>query len=354
MSEQASSAERRVAILGDGFTAAVAAELLWDHPDFELAAVTSRSHDGRQLDELYADTPLTAAPVRLEHPANVLEDIENWELDAAVVAYPHAEGAAAAADLHENGVRVVDLGAGFRLRDLETYEHWYGPHPTPELLERAVYGLAELYREDIQDAELVANPGCYPTATILGLTPLAGEGLIETVSVKAYSGTSGSGKGGAEQYAGAAEKVIEYGQDGHRHQPEIEQELATLGYRGEVAFQPHVLTDTFQGMLVRCEVALTEDVDIDELRTLYRDAYADDPFVELSERSMGRYDLETVTWTNRCRISLDLDGTGRLMISILIDNLWKGASGQAVQNLNIMHGLPEETGLSALALERSA
>ena len=207
-----------------GFTGALAARLLDRHPSFELTAVTARSDVGRRLDELYPHhrVALTLEELDLERHSQV---------DAAIVAYPHGASAPLVKELRERGVKVVDLSADFRLRDLATYEEWYREHPAPELIPTAVYGLPERYREEIRGASLVANPGCYPTASLLALAPLARAGLIEDVIIDAKSGVSGAGRAATEKthFVTADENVNAYGVPSHRHIPEIEQELATLG-----------------------------------------------------------------------------------------------------------------------------
>ena len=182
----------RVAVLGaSGFAGALAAQLLWRHPTFELAAVTSRSDAGRRLDDLY---PRYRVPLELEE----LDLDRHGDVDAAVVAYPHGASAEVVAPLIERGVRVVDLSADFRLRDLDTYERWYGGHPAPALIDRAVYGLTELYRDDVAATDLVANPGCFPTAAVLALAPLARAGLLGDVVIDAKTGVSGAGRAATE------------------------------------------------------------------------------------------------------------------------------------------------------------
>jgi N-acetyl-gamma-glutamyl-phosphate reductase len=358
MAERVSTDERRIAILGAGYTGAVAARIIDQHPDFRLAVMTSRSHPGARFDWLTKDwaVPLHGLPINLEHPSNLLEDPESWELDAALVTYSGAEAVEAVAGLHESGLHVVEFGGRLRLRDRATRGRWYGEDATADaLMDDAVYGLTELHREEIRDAEVVANPGCYPTAGVLGLAPLAGEGLIESVVVDAYSGISGAGLEGKEKFKDAPGDIVAYGQDGHRHQPEIEQELAALGFRGPVDFRPHVIKDVFQGMRLSCHVTLSREAYQDEIEALYRDAYQDEPFVEVVS---GPPSMEGgVRETNLCRMYVSWYRVGRaneVTIDVVIDNLWKGASGQAVQNLNLMLGLPETTGLPASELERIA
>jgi N-acetyl-gamma-glutamyl-phosphate reductase len=335
------SASPRVAVLGaSGYAGALAAALLWRHPRFELSALTSRSDAGKRLDELYPRyrVPLTMEELELERHAD--------GLDAAVVAYPHHAAAPVVAGLRERGVRVVDLSADFRLRDQAVYERWYGPHEAPELFGGAVYGLPELgYRDAIRDADVVANPGCFPTAALLGLAPLARAGLLGDVVIDAKTGISGSGRAATEEthFVSVTENVNAYKVAGHRHAPEIDQELTALGAdAGPVVFVPH-LVPVDQGELISAYVATTRAAGEDELRALYEQAYADEPFVELAAVPPGMRD---VTATNICRISVHGDRhDGRVVVFAAIDNLWKGTSSQAVQNLNLMFGFPEGEGI---------
>jgi N-acetyl-gamma-glutamyl-phosphate reductase len=249
------------------------------------------------------------------------------------------------ADLRERGVRVVDLSADFRLRDGAVYEEWYRPHPALELLPEAVYGLPELYREQIRGADVVANPGCYPTAAILSLAPLARAGMIADVVIDAKSGASGAGRAAtdATHFVTVDENVNAYGVPRHRHTPEIEQELAALGADVRITFTPHLLP-LDQGELVSCYVTLNPGGERVDARAIYLEAYADEPFVEVAETPPG---VRSVRETNICRISVHEDErTGRMIVFGAIDNLWKGAASQAVQNLNLMFGLPEGEGIS--------
>jgi N-acetyl-gamma-glutamyl-phosphate reductase len=321
-----------------GFTGALAARLLSRHPAFRLEAVTARSDIGRALDELY---PHHRVPLTLEE----LELDRHSEVDAAIVAYPHGAAAPLVADLRERGVRVVDLSADFRLKDRSTYEQWYRSHPAPELLAESVYGLPERYRERIRVAGLVANPGCYPTASLLALGPLARAGMLGDVVIDAKSGVSGAGRVATEKthFVTVDENVSAYGLPVHRHTPEIEQELAELGADVRISFTAHLLP-LDQGELVSCYVTASNGTGPAELHQLYADAYAGEPFVELTERAPGVRDVRE---TNICRISVHHDErTGRVIVFAAIDNLWKGAASQAVQNLNLMFGLPEGQGIS--------
>jgi N-acetyl-gamma-glutamyl-phosphate reductase len=325
-----------------GFAGALAAHLLWRHPGFELAAVTGRSDLGRPLAELY---PRYRVPLSVEELDTRLYGDPARPVEAAVVAYPHAAAAPTVAALRDAGARVVDLSADFRLASLPTYERWYGPHPRPELLEQAVYGLTELHRAAIAGAAIVANPGCYPTASVLALAPLARAGLIADVVIDAKQGISGAGRAFDEQthLSMAGENILPYKVAEHRHTPEIEEQLAGLGCDVRVQFQAS-LVPLDQGEMASCYVTPTRAVGAEELRDLFADAYADEPFVEVVHEPPG---TREVLATNFCRIFAAADAhTGKVLVFSSLDNLWKGTSSQAVQNLNVMFGLPEDQGIS--------
>jgi N-acetyl-gamma-glutamyl-phosphate reductase len=335
----------RVIVAGaTGFAGALAAHLLWRHPAFELVAVTGRSELGRVLGELY---PRYRVPLAIEQ----LEPDRLEGVDAAIVAYPHAAAAPTVGALREHGIRVVDLSADFRLRSLSTYERWYGEHPRPELLDEAVYGLSELHREQIASAAIVANPGCYPTASLLALAPLARAGLIADLVIDAKQGISGAGRVFDEttHLSMAGENIVPYKVAAHRHTPEIEEQLALLDPTRPnpdstlcVQFQAHLVA-LDEGEMASCYVTTTRAVAADELHELYTRAYADEPFVELLDRPPGVLEVRE---TNYCRVFAAADPhTGKVIAFGAIDNLWKGTSSQAVQNLNLMFGLAETTGL---------
>ena len=340
----------RVAVLGAaGYAGAVASALLHRHPRFELAHVTARSEAGRRLDEIH---PRTRVPLVLEP----YEPDRHAEVEAAVVAYPHGAAAPVVAELRERGVRVVDLSADFRLHDRAVYEDWYGDHGAPALIDDAVYGLPELHRARIAGADLVANPGCYPTAAILALAPLARAGLLEDVVIDAKSGVSGAGREPThdKHFVAVDGTVTPYKVGRHRHTPEIEQEL---GGGVRVTFTPHLVPLSY-GELVSCYVTprnvaegerdegaarLAGETDID-VAALYEEAYASEPWVEVVDEPPG---MKEVRETNYCRISVHRDDrTGRIIVFATIDNLWKGTSSQAVQNLNLMFNLNESEGLA--------
>jgi N-acetyl-gamma-glutamyl-phosphate reductase len=327
----------RVLVAGaSGFTGALAARIVWEHPRLELVAATSRGDAGRTLEDLY---PRYRVPIELTELD--LDEVE--EVDAAIVAYPHGASAPTVAALRGLGALVVDLSADFRLRDLPTYERWYGEHGAPELLEGAVYGLTELYRERLREAELVATPGCYPTASLLALAPLAEAGRIAEVSISAMQGTSGYGRSSDDtvHFTSMTENAFAYKTEGHRHRPEIEQELAALGSPAPVVFVPH-LVPLDQGELATCFAKLSEPLSKEQVEALYRERYAEEPFVRVLDRPP---DLRTVRDTNECHIYVTVEERGTVLAFAAIDNIWKGASGKGVQNLNLMLGLEETAGL---------
>jgi N-acetyl-gamma-glutamyl-phosphate reductase len=324
-----------------GYAGALTAELISKHPSLQLARITARTDAGKRLNELY---PRYGVDLVLEQPAG--ED--GGDVDAAVVAYPHGAAAPVVAALREQGVKVVDLSADFRLHDLDAYSRWYGEHGAPQLVPEAVYGLTELHREAIAGAELVANPGCYPTASLLALAPLAAEGLVEEVVIDAKSGVSGAGRAAEDEMAVVKETddTRPYKVTAHRHTPEIAQELAELAGNGPIpapTFVPHLLPYD-QGELVSCYVRTADTVDLARLLGLYEERYRDEPFVEVTPEPPG---VSGVRETNLCRIHLaQNESSGRVMAFASIDNLWKGAASQAIQNLNLMLGLPEGEGIS--------
>jgi len=317
-----------VAVVGaSGFAGALCAALVERHPRLELDVVTARSDAGRVLSDLY---PRYRVDRKLE---SFDADRVAEACDAALVAYPHGASAPAVEDLRTRGLKVVDLSADFRV-PLELYERWYGPHPAPKLLGEAIYGLTELNREAIREAELVAAPGCYPTAALLALLPLkdvAGDTVVD-----AKSGVSGAGREATEttHFVSVAENLTPYKVEGHRHQAELD------AYFGPATFVPHLLPID-QGLMASCYVRPTRELKADEVRALFEDAYRNDPFVEIVGSPPGVRDVRD---TNLCRIhATAVNGT--VITFAAIDNLWKGAAGQAVQDLNLMLGHDETEGL---------
>jgi len=324
----------RVAVAGaTGFAGALCAAIVNGHPSLQLTAVTARSDAGRRHDDLY---PRYGVGLELEEfDADRIAE----RADAALVAYPHGAAALVVKALLERGLKVVDLSADFRL-DRELYERYYQPHEAPELLDGAVYGLTELHRDEVRDADLVAAPGCYPTAALLALAPL--RDVMADVIVDAKSGVSGAGRDATRttHFVSVAENVTAYKVDGHRHRAELEQEL---GSEVPVTFTPHLLP-LDQGLLASCYVTPREALTVEQVRDMFEEAYADEPFVELADAPPGVRDVRD---TNRCRIHVTVEpATGRVLSFAAIDNLWKGAAGQAVQDLNLMLGLPETEGLA--------
>jgi N-acetyl-gamma-glutamyl-phosphate reductase len=324
----------RVAVVGaTGFAGALATAIVDRHPRLELAAITARSDSGRRLDELY---PRYGVGLELE-PFDA--DLVAERADAALVAYPHGAVAPVVKELRERELKVVDLSADFRL-DRERYERYYQSHEAPELIAEAVYGLPETHREEVRGAGLVAAPGCYPTAALLALWPL--RELAADAVIDAKSGVSGAGREATPDthFVSVAENVNPYKVEGHRHRAELERELPD-GL--PVTFTPHLLP-LDQGLLASCYVTLERTLDSAEVDELFRAAYGDEPFVELADSPPGVRDVRD---TNRCRIHAAVEpATGRVLVFAAIDNLWKGAAGQAVQDLNLMLGLDETEGLT--------
>jgi len=274
--------------------------------------------------------------------------------DVVFLALPHHASAEAAPPFVEQGAKVIDLSADFRIRDLSVYEQWYGAHPTPGLMPKAVFGLPELHRDAIRQAQIVGNPGCYPTASILALAPALQAGLVTPrVIVDAKSGVSGAGRSLKleSHFSEVDENVTAYGLDGHRHQPEIAQEMTVAWQRGggkgsvSLTFLPHLIPMT-RGILATVYADLAHETTIEQVRELYRSFYANEPFVRVVETPPS---TKQVWGSNYCFVYPVIDKrTDRLIVISVIDNLVKGAAGQAVQNLNLVCGLPETMGLEAL------
>jgi N-acetyl-gamma-glutamyl-phosphate reductase len=323
------------------YTGSELARLILQHPNFQLCEVTARSAQGQLLGEVFPHLAIGKLAIT--------EQIKEAQL--VFVCLPHGAAAEAIPGLLADGRRVVDLSADFRLRDAQTYATWYKhTHPCPELLEEAVYGLCELHHDELREARLVGNPGCYPTATILALAPVLAKGIIKPdIIVDAKSGMSGAGRSLSlsNHYSEMNESMDAYGLDGHRHTPEMEQELARVAKDGDslrFTFIPHHAPMT-RGILATCYADLLEPLSEDTVRTLYEGFYAGSPFVRLTPRP------PQTKWTagsNSCLLYPTIDRrTQRLIVISCIDNLIKGASGQALQCANILCGLPEETGLTA-------
>jgi N-acetyl-gamma-glutamyl-phosphate reductase len=319
-----------------GYAGALAAAIVHGHPSLELSAITARSETGVPHMELYARYRVPLAFEQFD--ADAIAE----RADAALVALPHGAAAQSVRALRERGLKVVDLSADFRL-ERERYERYYQPHEAPELLGEAVYGLTESHRDEIRAASLVAAPGCYSTAALLGLWPL--REVARDAVVDGKSGVSGAGREATQttHFVSVAENVNAYKVEGHRHRAELEQEL---GEALPVTFTPHLLP-LDQGLLCSCYVTPSRGLSKDDVRSLFEDAYAGEPFIEWADEPPGVRDVRD---TNICRIHATVEpATGRVLVFAAIDNLWKGAAGQAVQDLNLMLGVPEAEGLGPVA-----
>jgi N-acetyl-gamma-glutamyl-phosphate reductase len=327
-----------------GYAGVELARILYQHPEVELTSVTGRSAAGQSLSEVFPHLAGIDLAIKAE-----LGDVE-----LAFAAMPHKESAKEIMPLLKKGVKVVDISADFRLKDASEYQRWYGfSHPAPQLLKEAAYGLPELHRAEISSAKLVANPGCYPTGAILALAPAVKAGLTSAdIVIDSKSGVSGAGRtlSLTTHFAEANEDVSAYALEGHRHLPEIAQELKALnqGKPLSVTFVPHLIPMT-RGLLTTTYATLASGKKgIEEIRKLYRDFYKDAPFVRVADSPPH---TKQTLGSNLCLVYPTVDPrTGKLVVISAIDNLVKGAAGQAVQNMNLMLGLPETTGLEALAI----
>ena len=339
----------RVAIVGGtGYTGVELLRLLAFHPEVEVAAVTSRSEAGRRVDDMFPSLRGIVDLAYSDADAGAL-----GECDLVFFATPNGTAMHQAGALLDAGTRVVDLSADFRLADPGVWEQWYAmPHAAPHLLEEAVYGLPELYRPRIRDARLVANPGCYPTATLLGLLPLLENGLVEPHGLVAdvKSGVSGAGRKTAlaTQLAEAGDNFKAYSVSGHRHQAEIVQALESVtGHSVDITFVPH-LVPMLRGIHATLYARLN-DRDVD-LQNVYERRYGEEPFVDVMPAG-SHPDTRSVRGANVCRIAWHRPGGGdRVVVLSVEDNLVKGAAGQAIQNMNLMFGMDERAGLGPAPL----
>jgi N-acetyl-gamma-glutamyl-phosphate reductase len=325
-----------------GYAGVELARLLHKHPKVKLGSITGRSAAGQKLADVFphlADIDMTITA-------------ELDKVDFAFSAMPHKASAEVIIPLIERGLKVVDISADFRLKDADKYPQWYDfAHPSPKLLQKAVYGLPEFHRSEIAKAGLVANPGCYPTGALLALAPAVKEGFIEPdVIIDSKSGVSGAGRtlSLSVHYAEAVDNVRAYSVHGHRHLPEIAQELETLnpGFPVSVTFLPH-LVPMSRGILSSCYAKLKESKLVkNKILELYRDYYKGEPFVRVVDKPP---ETKQAWGSNLCLIYPIIDAkSGRLIVISCLDNLVKGAAGQAIQNMNIMLGFPETDGLEAL------
>ncbi len=342
----------KVAICGaSGYTGAELLRLLRKHPHVEITAVTSERSAGKSPADIYGHLA--------EFSGLAFERLDKERLleraDVFFMALPHGASQEAVNYLYEHKKIVIDLSADYRLRDRLVYEQWYGtPHNYADALKAAVYGLPELYRERLKGASLVAVPGCYPTSAILALYPALKEGLIEagSIVIDSKSGTTGAGRRAEQSFSFSEvnEGFKAYAVASHRHTPEIEQELSGIaGASVSVDFTPHLLPID-RGILSTVYARLRKDAGIDSVHELYRSAYSGEPFVRVLPPGMLP-NIKDVRGTNVCAIGFGVNArTGTLVLVSAIDNLTKGASGQAVQCMNIVRGFAEDTALESTAL----
>lgn len=330
---------------GTGYTGVELLRLLSRHPEVEITAITSRGEAGMAVADMF---PSLRGRVALKFVTP--QDAELEKCDAVFFATPNGIAMKQAAELVAAGVRVIDLAADFRIRDIAEWQKWYGmEHAAPELVAEAVYGLPEVNREQIRGARVLANPGCYPTAVQLGFLPLIEAGLIDTAHLiaDAKSGVSGAGRK-AEVHTllpEAADSFKAYGVPGHRHLPEIRQGLSlAAGQQVGLTFVPH-LTPMIRGIHATLYGRLERGVDVADLQALYEQRYASEAFVDVMPAG-SHPETRSVRASNMCRIAVHRpQGGDTVVVLSVIDNLVKGAAGQAVQNLNIMFGFDEEAGL---------
>jgi N-acetyl-gamma-glutamyl-phosphate reductase len=341
---------RAIVVGGTGYTGAELVRLALGHPSIELGAIVGNQTAGEPVDSVLPSLKgVMSGKVQTFDPDAIAE-----EADVAFCALPHAASAEAVSALRDRGMPVLDLSADFRFDDLSVYEAWYGKHPVPERLNEAVYGLVELHREEIRGADLIAVPGCYPTASTLALAPLIDSGLVKPkgIVVDAKSGVSGAGRGlsSATHFPEVSEGVRAYKVGAHRHCPEIEQELTRLaGAPIRIAFVPHLIPMS-RGILATCYAhPVGKSVTAVACTEAARDLYDGSPSVHVLD--VGEHpDTLWVRGSNRVHLAYAQDpNSGTIVAMSAIDNLVKGASGQAIQCLNVRFGLDEGAGLRATA-----
>jgi len=336
----------KAAIYGaSGYTGQELTRILSGHPEVELVAITSRRYAGRPVAEIF---PSLCGGTKLKYQNSSPADIAKV-CDVVFLALPHGVSMEIAPVFVQAGKKVIDLSADYRLRDIAIYESWYARHTSAGLLKDVVYGIPELYRKEIKNKQLIANPGCYPTSIILALAPALKSKLLDvnTIIADCASGVSGAGR---EPQIGSLFCEVEggfkaYKVGKHRHTPEIEQELNALaGEKFAISFTPHLLP-VKRGILSTIYATLKKEIPLGDLHSVYSSFYAQEKFVRICPA--GSYpDISSVCGSNYCDIGLAVDlRTNRIIIISAIDNLIKGAAGQAVQNMNIVCGLPEDAGL---------
>ena len=340
----------RIGVLGaSGYTGADLIRLAACHPNIEIGVLAASSHAGKSLAEVFPHLTFLDAPDLVK-----AEDADWSSCDAVFSGLPHGTAQDLIVQLPEH-LRIIDMSADFRLRDIGTYRRWYGrEHIAQDLLKQAVYGLSEHYAEQIAAARLAACPGCYPTAVLMALLPLAKAGLIDVkdLIIDAKSGATGAGRSLKQTllFAEAGEGLSPYSVAGHRHAPEMEQEIGLAsGEEIVLNFTPHLIPMS-RGELVTCYVRLSNGASTDDLRSALNAAYEDKPFVHLATSGVMPK-TQMVRGSNHCLINVFEDRIpGRAIVIATIDNLVKGSAGQALQNFNLMFRLPETTGLEQLPL----
>lgn len=329
---------------GTGYTGVELLRLLADHPETRVEVITSRSNAGTPVADVFPNLR-GKFDIQFSEP-----DVESYQnCDLVFFATPNGVAMGQAKALLDKGIKLIDLAADFRIQDIETWEKWYGEaHACPSLVEQAVYGLPELNRDAIKTASLVANPGCYPTSVILALLPLLKNGLIEPSSIIAdcKSGVSGAGRNAnvATTYSELSESVKAYAVTGHRHLPEIRQILQSINNKAELVFIPHLMP-----MIRGLHATVYADANNSDtnIQQVFENFYRDEPFVDVMPAG-SHPETRSVKGANHCRIAVHyLDTSKKYVVLAVIDNLVKGAAGQAIQNMNLMFGLNETTGLNA-------
>lgn len=337
----------KVGVLGaTGYAGIETVRLLSKHPEVKITRLVSHSFEGQKISEIY---PNLEGVLDLECCGLDVEDIAA-NCDFVFTALPHGVSKDVIPGLYEKGLKIIDLSGDFRYNDVSVYEQWYGEkHPAPELLDKSVYGLCEIHRDEIKQTALVANPGCYTTTSILALYPLLSAGVVKTdnIIIDAKSGVTGAGRTTKLDYSfcECTENMLAYKIATHRHTSEIEQELSiAAGENVMVSFTPH-LVPMKRGIYATCYANLSKEVSADEIEKIYKDFYKDEYFVRLVPHGK----IPESNWTagsNFINIGFEIDKRlGRIVVCSCLDNLIKGAAGQAVQNMNILMGYDEKTGL---------
>lgn len=342
----------KVGIIGStGYAGQELVRILLQHPDAEIVWYGSRSYIDKKYSDIFGNMFQLVDDVCLGENMDELAD----KADVIFTATPQGLCSSIINEDVLSKTKVIDLSADFRIKDVETYEKWYGiEHKSPEFIDEAVYGLCEINREDVKKARLIANPGCYPTCSTLSIYPMAKEGLIDmnTVIIDAKSGTSGAGRGAktANLYCEVNESIKAYGVASHRHTPEIEEQLSyASGEKVLINFTPH-LVPMNRGILATSYATLKEKVTYDDVKKVYDKYYKDEYFVRVLEKDVCP-ETRWVEGSNFVDVNFKIDErTNRIIMMGAIDNIVKGAAGQAVQNMNIMFGLDENTGLKLVPM----